>query len=614
MTDGATAGAEQPEASDGPDEQARNLKALGAAPLSPQDPEMVGRYRIHALLGVGGMGRVYLGRATDASPDAGPACAGSWVAVKVIRPDLADSPEFRRRFAHELEAVRRVDTPYVAALVHGDSDADQPWMATEFVPGIALGDAVKPGEPLPDAAIWRLAHDLGSALIAVHWADIVHRDVKPSNVILGSMGAKVIDFGVARAADLTQVTSTGLNVGTPNFMAPEQARASGITPASDIFALGVLLYFAASGKVPFGEGLTSASAVLFRVVYEEPDLSGLDDVEPGLRDLIVRCLAKDPFERPSAMGVVARAKAAAIGGRWEEGESAGWPPALAARIRGRTCAAGRELPVAAPAGAPPVPPKDGTTMLVAPVPVPEQRRTGRRHGIAVATAVVAVGLIAMFAWGSGNDGNAGNQAGPAGDTVGAVMGLGGSSSPGAGGATASGPGSARTSANSYASGAAGASGSASDGPRGQTPTQSSNASPGAGGGSVSAAPSDPWQQPSASAPPSSPGTGSLPPPTPPSPTASPVSTGCTGWTVQHIGSDTGQAESGKQPTLYTGPYSLCRPTTGPPAAHGDTLDLWCYIVNASGTDWSYVQDVNTSTYGWIPNEDLAGGAGASNAC
>lgn len=214
---------------------AESLAVLGGRPLGPQDPATVGRYRIHALLGIGGMGRVYLAWAQQ--PGLALGRSGAWVAVKVIRPELADNPEFRRRFARELEAVGLVRTPYAAALVHGEPEARQPWIATEFVPGVALADAVRPGEPLPASSVWRLAHDLGSALTAVHQAGIVHRDVKPSNVILGSGGAKIIDFGVAHASELSQLTTTGMNIGTPSYMAPEQAKAGEVSPASDVFSL-----------------------------------------------------------------------------------------------------------------------------------------------------------------------------------------------------------------------------------------------------------------------------------------------------------------------------------------------------------------------------------------
>jgi hypothetical protein len=312
------------------------LELLGARPLGPQDPGAVGRYRIRALLGIGGMGRVYLGWTALSRTQ------GAWVAVKVIRPDLADHPEFRRRFARELEAVRRVRTPYAAALVDGEPQAQQPWMATEFVPGVSLSDAVLPQHTLPAPSVWRLAHDLGSALVAVHRADLVHRDVKPSNVILGTAGAKIIDFGVAHASDLSQLTATGMNVGTPSYMAPEQAKSGEVSPAADLFSLGVLLYFAATGRLPFGEGGTAE--VLFRVVYEEPDLAPLAALEPGLRDLVLRCMAKNPLQRPNAAGVLALAERAAADGWWAPEAAAAWPEALAVRIAERTLAAVRTLP------------------------------------------------------------------------------------------------------------------------------------------------------------------------------------------------------------------------------------------------------------------------------
>jgi serine/threonine protein kinase len=382
---------------------------------------MVGRYRIHALLGIGGMGRVYLGWAQN--PGFGPSRDGAWVAVKVIRPDLADNTEFRRRFARELETVGRVRSPYAAALVQGDAEAQQPWMVTEFVPGVALADAVKGGRPLPAASVWRLAHDLGSALVAVHQAGIVHRDVKPSNVILNTGGAKIIDFGVAHASDLSQLTATGMNIGTPSYMAPEQAKTGDVSPASDMFSLGVLLYFAATGKLPFGEGGTAE--VLFRVVYEEPDLSGLDEVElpAELRDVVLRCMAKDPLQRPNAAGAVAMAQAAAANGAWSPHDAAQWPEALAAQIHERTLAAGRTLPDPSLAEEPrvansphlPEPPYPNQAYVIPPPPIlppsdseptvftgsaggrPEgENESRKRNGVLVATistiAVLALGV------------------------------------------------------------------------------------------------------------------------------------------------------------------------------------------------------------------------------
>jgi len=389
------------------------IAVLGARPLGPQDPAMVGRYRIHALLGIGGMGRVYLGWAADRFP--GTARSGGWVAVKVIRPDLADNPEFRRRFARELEAVGRVSTPYAAALVHGEPESQQPWMVTEFVPGVSLSDAVQAGRPLPAQSVWRLADDLGHALVSVHQAGLVHRDVKPSNVILGTGGAKIIDFGVAHASDLSQLTATGTNIGTPSYMAPEQAKSGEVSPASDVFSLGVLLFFAVTGRLPFGEGGTAE--VLFRVVYEEPDVSALTavDVDPALRDLVLRCMAKDPLQRPNAAGVVAMAETAAAAGVWVANGPAQWPEALAARISERTLAAGRTLPdlngpEPAEFDAPPVPhpivssPDDTPTTFTAAPPAKGKKRHGTLIGSVAAAVVLAVGVTAMLLWSPGSSG------------------------------------------------------------------------------------------------------------------------------------------------------------------------------------------------------------------
>jgi hypothetical protein len=609
---------------------------------------------------------VYLGRPTDAPPDADGADTGSWVAIKVIRPDLADDPEFRARFTRELDATGRVDTPYAAALVGGEADTDQPWIVMEFVAGVSLGNAVQPDEPLPAASVWRLAHDIGSALIAMHRAGIVHREVKPSNVILGTTGAKVIDFGVACAADLAQVTETDPNVGTPSYTAPERAQAGEVSSASDMFSLGVLLYFALSGKLPFGEGESSASAVLFHVVYQEPDLSGLHDIEPSLRNLIVRCLAKDPLERPSAMGLVAMAKAAAIDGLWNDEHAADWPPALSARIWQRTRAAGRAVPEAlpnkaasltavvpnaaaalvpltaavpkasvpeavpptpeaAPSGtvrfetarseAPPHSPKDSGTGLLRQLgdePSSDPKPgSGRRRNVALASAaattVVVLGLAGMFLSGNGGgDDAAGNQAGAAGGTVGAAAGLGGASSSGA---AASGSASGPASTRSGAGGSAGSTGSAAVDAPGRHASQSPDTN--AGRGSPSAGASDPGPPSGSAQPPTPPPSGT--PVAPPPPTQTGPNTGCTGWSKQHIGSGTSRTDPSHTANIYSGPYSDCS-TVGSAIAHGDKLALWCYIVNATGDTWSYVEDTQRSSYGWIPNTDLTGGVGASDHC
>lgn len=596
---------------------------LGAKQLSPNDPAMVGRYRIHGLLGVGGMGRVYLGAAPgtahgsagSAAAPAPSAAPAAWVAVKVIRPDLADNPEFRRRFARELEAVGRVRTPHVAALVHGEPHAAQPWMATEFVPGVALLDAVQQGGPLPDPAVWRLAADLGSALVAVHQADLVHRDVKPSNVILGDRGAKIIDFGVAHASDLSQLTATGLSIGTPSYMAPEQAKSGEVTPASDMFSLGVLLYFAATGKLPFGEGGTAE--VLFRVVYEEPDFGSLEHVSPALRDLMSRCLAKDPLSRPNAAGLVALTQSAASSGAWMPSEFAQWPPALAQRISARTRAAGQTLPdavlreLAQHAPVIPVPsplPPDELQTVVVGRRSDDGRRNGdgsRRRGQAVAgsaAAVVIVGVVAMLVWGTGGAGN--GRVDSLSDTVGAMPGA-GASPGGASGAASVGPADFTSSPAS-----APTTGSASGSPStsGPAASASSSAASGAAGSSSSAAAAPPGAGTSSSAP-----AGSGAPSKSPTGGASPVSTGCGGWNAVERGSEYGYTSGNGSWNLYSGPYSACA-TTGFTVSHGDRLRFWCYVTNAYGHEWTYVQDTANGEYGWISDSNFVGGIGSTDRC
>ncbi|MFJ8623157.1 serine/threonine-protein kinase [Kitasatospora sp. NPDC093550] len=257
--------------------------------LQPTDPRQVGRYRITGLLGAGGMGRVYLGQ----SP------SGRAVAVKVVRPELAQDPEFRRRFAREVASARRVNGFFTAAVVDADPESRTPWLATAYVPGQPLDQAIAGGGPWPVESVRALGAGLAEALEAIHAADLVHRDLKPSNVLLAPDGPRVVDFGISVAAEATALTRTGMIVGTPGFMAPEQLTGAPVTPATDVFALGAVLHYAATGTGPFGTG--SVQALNFRIAYEEPDLSGL----PAGLEIIARCLAKDPAQRPSVAALIA---------------------------------------------------------------------------------------------------------------------------------------------------------------------------------------------------------------------------------------------------------------------------------------------------------------------
>jgi tRNA A-37 threonylcarbamoyl transferase component Bud32 len=267
-------------------------------PLQADDPAAAGPYRLAARLGSGGMGKVYLSHTP----------AGRPVAVKVIRPEFAEDREFRRRFRLEVQAARRVHGLYTAPVVDSDADGPQPWLATAYVQGPTLAAAVAEHGALPLPTVLLLVAGIAEALQAVHGAGLVHRDLKPSNVLLAADGPRVIDFGIARAADATSLTDTGVRVGTPAFMAPEQAAGREITGATDVFALGQVAAYAALGAPAYGEG--PSHAVLYRIVHEEPDLSRLP---ARLGPLVGRCLAKDPQRRPSLAEVVALCQEAADG-------------------------------------------------------------------------------------------------------------------------------------------------------------------------------------------------------------------------------------------------------------------------------------------------------------
>ncbi|MEU3653754.1 bifunctional serine/threonine-protein kinase/ABC transporter substrate-binding protein [Streptomyces sp. NPDC032161] len=264
-------------------------------PLTPDDPRTIGEHRTLARLGTGGMGVVYLAR----SP------GGALAAVKVIRAEHADDPGFRARFRRETEAARRVAGPWVVPVTGADPEAREPWLATVFVPGPSLAEAVVAEGPLPDTTVRLLGARLAGALAAVHDAGLIHRDVKPGNVLLALDGPRLIDFGIARHEGATALTATDVVIGTPGYLAPEQASAGPLGPACDIFSLGCVLMYAATGRRPFGQG--NAASVLFRTVHEEPDLNGLP---PGLLSLVASCLAKNPADRPTARQVEQRLTAA----------------------------------------------------------------------------------------------------------------------------------------------------------------------------------------------------------------------------------------------------------------------------------------------------------------
>ncbi|WP_419995872.1 serine/threonine-protein kinase [Streptomyces boninensis] len=252
-------------------------------PLLPEDPEAIGPYRLIARLGAGGMGRVYLARSAG----------GRTVAVKVVRPELAEDGDFRERFRREVEAARAVAGEFTAPVVDAGTDAAIPWLATSYVLGPSLSDVIEQHGALPPVTVQALGAGLAEALSVIHGVGLIHRDLKPSNVLLAADGPRVIDFGIARAADGDHLTSTGVVVGSPGFIPPEQATGQMPGAQGDVFSLGVVLAYAALGRQPFGEG--TAAALLYQVVHEEPDLGGVD---PQLRGLITALLAKDPGQRP----------------------------------------------------------------------------------------------------------------------------------------------------------------------------------------------------------------------------------------------------------------------------------------------------------------------------
>ncbi|WP_053617164.1 serine/threonine-protein kinase [Nocardiopsis sp. NRRL B-16309] len=256
----------------------------GLSPLQPTDPRQLPPFKVHGRLGAGGMGVVLA--ATDP--------AGAWVAIKVVRAEYAHDPEFRTRFASEIALMHRVRARCIAPVLAYDTDAGLPWYATAYLPGPTLGLRVRDGGRLPLEQARVVAAGMAEAIAAIHAAGIVHRDLKPDNVILAPDGPKVLDFGIARAADETGLTKTGGLVGSPAWLSPERYR--GVSgPEADVFAWGAMVAYAATGRVPFGSG--GAETLMYRILNEEPDLEGLPE---ELSAPVTAALDKDPALRPPA--------------------------------------------------------------------------------------------------------------------------------------------------------------------------------------------------------------------------------------------------------------------------------------------------------------------------
>ena len=376
--------------------------------LGTGDPRVVGNYEIVSKLGEGGMGTVYKGRSRG----------GRSVAVKLAKPELAESPEFRLRFRTEIEAAQRVGGFHTAQVIDADPDGSPPWMVTAFIPGPTLGKAVMEDGPMPEPRLRALGAALAEALHAIHAHELIHRDLKPANIILAEDGPRVLDFGVARALQSSGVTNTRVSVGTPGFWAPEQVMNRHVGPPADVFALGAVLVFAAGGSA-FGEG--DSMALMYRALHEEPDLSAV----PGtLQPLVASCLAKDPARRPTPDQLISLL-ATATG--WTSTGLPAAPSAAGPGVGGRPRPAPGPGPVPGPvpsgrpepsrwpeAGGWPEPAADDPRVSASPPPtvppVPPQQRPGGRPDVPSAGEGAPVGSESPAA-GSGVTGSAGRPPG-----------------------------------------------------------------------------------------------------------------------------------------------------------------------------------------------------------
>ncbi|MFH8563664.1 serine/threonine-protein kinase [Streptomyces sp. NPDC017988] len=389
------------------------------SPLGPQDPREAAGYSLLARIGEGGMGTVYLSHTRGGQP----------VALKVIRREYGQDADFRRRFEQEVQAARRVQGYHLVPVVDHDTSGELPWLASAFIPGIPLHDALAAYGPLPLPAVFQLIGCAARALTAIHAAGVIHRDLKPSNILLGSGGPYVIDFGIARAADATQLTQSGGLIGTPQYMSPEHALGEQVGPATDVFSLGLIAAVAATGRHPYGDGgAITIAAQIANTAHRPPQLASYDD---ELRTLLERCLAADPADRIGAAELAEWCERAA--GR-PLAQFDGWlPQPLATEIARRERSAQNPPPPAAPAAPPTAPPPPATgygypqapgtqppqtgphTFDLAPQPTaPAPKPRGRARLVLIAAAlVIAVGAgagAAVWVLGKNGDNGGGDDA------------------------------------------------------------------------------------------------------------------------------------------------------------------------------------------------------------